>query len=1454
MVLEVSANTSPSTGSRSPDAPPPKGNANSGIAILQNVPSSAVRFIKKINGGKDHGKALRDISDNFEMYRSGDVLGHMSGYHSSGEVLGFGAKGDVIEAARVVGRGHFRYVALKRMQLSSMPPRVAQATLQVELKLAELTNAVPGGNHWNTKIVDDDHLSDHLSSSKVSTQSGAASSASGTSASLSRGVGGASATRPSPSNSNTNVVTSPSCLPGPSAPFINLFNKGHQQQDGAEQGGSEQGGQVTNVQQQQFLQLHRAGCNVAATAGGRQHPPGGNFYTNNRGGTNSASSSNFTTELEEMLAKYQGLWELSRPQRNLVHVMDWFPGPEGLSRDVYIVMQKCDVCLDRMIHFVTKQRNAYEADCRQKLANKTYSAAYTNALINVYGGPLGNPDSHAELLPDHQEKDMALRDKRKKQKELYTKFMAQQEEEQEQERQREEQKYGGSPRISNVGAPGSTAKSQGHTTSPSSEKPQKLNMNAATMHQLSAPSSKARSGSTGPALRPSSAQQQESSPGKRSTSMAVTRSRSSIVMSPEVNMARGSRSKLPSTSVNLNRTMPLPGSLSPPRQLPPLSPGAEGEKDVGTMLMGTTTLAKSETAKKKKSLQVPAYLAEFLSRNQQLSASQGAAQKKLHGVSPTFSPSRNHGQSATQDLLDRAAAMKRSPSGTALSSASTTLMTGANSTTSKEQQAALLQQNKQQFETAERLRDLRDRMDTTVMLSSSPRKLSGGRLPPLSPGKEGQHRTTGGHVEGSVKRGRSRSPRRPNSSFSSSTEQSSAESDGLSHLLCRRTRPPTSTSSMGDSMSSKQEQRHETVGCFPDLFGRLLWSRSSSSSSSADSSARGSWAPTSSSSNSETERAREKIAFEESGLHVHLQRDGYNHDHNAEDFTNIKSNIEGSHNRASERSDRDTSYNKIEKKPLLFGHKYNTSSGTVDVRDQMQAAAHRIADAEVKKVAVDMLRALEYLNSRGIVHRDVKPENILWCADERPPLHALPSNGPIFGGGRGGNQHQSGGSSSSRSGGGGGSSSSNGDDDDDDIFGGRGNDQNDASRDNFFRHQHAKIHMPMPQGATTMDSRTGRGTGYVTDIAREGVWKLTDFGSAFILPAGTRESWIYQQEQVLNGHQNNIANGNTSNNHGVTTSNKNTRSNYSNKNNTKTTSRIHIFNEARTSVGTLSTMSPELIQAKRYDSTCDIWSLGCVLYEMAMLEKPFTPWELQALQHASGGVARWTPLPMPHFLLVHQTSSPSYGTSCKGSGSSTSSSSAVVIPSKGQRPSSNSLNPTKHTWLRWTYGPPLRALLQSCLEMRPEKRPTAGHLLCVMQGMTLCPPPVAATGVSTKSSSSASPASPTNKTSPSTSSANRPTKQGSSSTAARSSSSTTGITFTIPLDCLDGEQRESLRSFTVKSAMNSPQVWTALQVHGELAGKSRAHHQMMSTAASRSQYSCSKVWGSGGKQPVVGIK
>ena len=52
---------------------------------------------------------------------------------------------------------------------------------------------------------------------------------------------------------------------------------------------------------------------------------------------------------------------------------------------------------------------------------------------------------------------------------------------------------------------------------------------------------------------------------------------------------------------------------------------------------------------------------------------------------------------------------------------------------------------------------------------------------------------------------------------------------------------------------------------------------------------------------------------------------------------------------------------------------------------------------------------------------------------------------------------------------------------------------------------------------------------------------------------------------------------------------------------------------ARTLVGTPYYLSPELCENKPYDHKSDIWSLGCVLYEIITFEPPFKASNMKGL-------------------------------------------------------------------------------------------------------------------------------------------------------------------------------------------------------------------------------------------------
>jgi NIMA (never in mitosis gene a)-related kinase 1/4/5 len=54
---------------------------------------------------------------------------------------------------------------------------------------------------------------------------------------------------------------------------------------------------------------------------------------------------------------------------------------------------------------------------------------------------------------------------------------------------------------------------------------------------------------------------------------------------------------------------------------------------------------------------------------------------------------------------------------------------------------------------------------------------------------------------------------------------------------------------------------------------------------------------------------------------------------------------------------------------------------------------------------------------------------------------------------------------------------------------------------------------------------------------------------------------------------------------------------------------------ARTQIGTPYYMSPEIWSNRPYDQRSDMWALGCLLYELAMLAPPFLANDMNGLSH-----------------------------------------------------------------------------------------------------------------------------------------------------------------------------------------------------------------------------------------------
>eukprot|EP01043_Picozoa_sp_COSAG02_P040079 COSAG02_NODE_3214_length_7162_cov_4.502336_4_plen_362_part_00 len=73
---------------------------------------------------------------------------------------------------------------------------------------------------------------------------------------------------------------------------------------------------------------------------------------------------------------------------------------------------------------------------------------------------------------------------------------------------------------------------------------------------------------------------------------------------------------------------------------------------------------------------------------------------------------------------------------------------------------------------------------------------------------------------------------------------------------------------------------------------------------------------------------------------------------------------------------------------------------------------------------------------------------------------------------------------------------------------------------------------------------------------------------------------------------------------------------------------------AKTRVGTPYYMSPEIMQGDEYDHKSDIWSLGCVLYELTTLRHPFTGSNLPELARKISR-AKYTPPPATFSPQLH---------------------------------------------------------------------------------------------------------------------------------------------------------------------------------------------------------------------------
>jgi len=59
----------------------------------------------------------------------------------------------------------------------------------------------------------------------------------------------------------------------------------------------------------------------------------------------------------------------------------------------------------------------------------------------------------------------------------------------------------------------------------------------------------------------------------------------------------------------------------------------------------------------------------------------------------------------------------------------------------------------------------------------------------------------------------------------------------------------------------------------------------------------------------------------------------------------------------------------------------------------------------------------------------------------------------------------------------------------------------------------------------------------------------------------------------------------------------------------------HTFDMAKTATGTPYYLSPEVCLGQKYDNKSDMWMLGCILYEMCALRRPFEGDSLNQVFH-----------------------------------------------------------------------------------------------------------------------------------------------------------------------------------------------------------------------------------------------
>ena len=70
----------------------------------------------------------------------------------------------------------------------------------------------------------------------------------------------------------------------------------------------------------------------------------------------------------------------------------------------------------------------------------------------------------------------------------------------------------------------------------------------------------------------------------------------------------------------------------------------------------------------------------------------------------------------------------------------------------------------------------------------------------------------------------------------------------------------------------------------------------------------------------------------------------------------------------------------------VAGWRMNGRISTLSEEQKLFQQKHRFSEREIRKFLSQILSALVFLNRLGIVHRDLKSENVLWARDSTGPI------------------------------------------------------------------------------------------------------------------------------------------------------------------------------------------------------------------------------------------------------------------------------------------------------------------------------------------------------------------------------------------------------------------------------------------------------------------------------------